>query len=95
MDKNTVDEAKAKFEAQSAWLKLLLILIAVAIVGTVVCVILWALRVAVQGVAITACILLAIGLVGLVCYNGLKYRIQAGRYKHQIEQQERRNLPNE
>lgn len=85
MDNRIVDEAKAKYEAQSTGLKLLLALLAVAVVGTVLCIILAVLRVAVQAVVITAGVLIVVGLICAVSINGLKYKAEVSRYKHDLE----------
>lgn len=88
MDKRIVDEAKAKYEALSTGLKLLLALLAVAVVGTVLCIILAVLRVAVQAVVITAGVLIVVGLICAVSINGLKYKAEASRYKHDLERRQ-------
>lgn len=88
MDKRIVDEAKAKYEAQSAGLKLLLALLAIAVVGTVLCIILAVLRVAVQAGVITAAVLIVVGLICAVSINGLKYKVEASRYKHDLERRQ-------
>lgn len=91
MEEKIIDEAKARYERQSMWMKVLLVLVAVAIVGTVVCVILAILRVAVQAVVITAGVLVLAGVIGAVLFNGLKYKMQASDYKHQLAREQREN----
>ncbi len=68
---------RRKLDRQQLLLKVVVALIALSIVGTVVCIILDVLRVAVEAVVIAGGILLVIVLLGFVSYKALIYRWQA------------------
>lgn len=89
MEKYEVDQQEAKYHLQRTGLKLLLWLLGISIVGTIVCIILAALRVALEVMVIVAGVLLVIALLCIVGYNAVKYKVKAHEYQRQLDKQER------
>lgn len=85
MERRMVEDTKVGYDRHSLGVRMLVALIALSVIGTIICVTLAILRVAVETVVVTAGVLALVGMVCVVWVNGVKYRIEAIRYRRELD----------
>lgn len=83
MERRMVEEMRGCYDRHSLGVRVLVALIVLSVIGTIVCMTLAFLRIAVEAAVIAAGILVLMGMVCLVLVNGMKYRIEAVRYRNE------------
>lgn len=82
-----VRREKNKGGRQGLLLKVIIALIALSVIGTVICIIFTVLRVAVEAMVIAGGVLVVLVLIGIVSYNAVRYKYDAHRYKNKLDRQ--------
>ncbi len=87
MEREELEKQKMRADADSLLLKIVVWTIIIAVAGAVVCIVLAAVRWALEACLIIAGLLVIIALAGMVVYNRVKYRIKEREYNRQQNQQ--------
>lgn len=81
------DEAKMKISTLGV--KALLWFIALMVIGTIICIVLSVLKVAIQAIITVAAVLAVIVVIGVAVYYALRYKYHAERYQRALRDAQR------
>lgn len=93
MERREVDARKKRADSDTRLLKLALWVIGIAVAGVIICVVLAAVRWALEACLIVGGILVIIALIAMVAYNRVKYRIKENQY-NRLKNEENRQSDN-
>ena len=91
MEREEVEIQKRRADAHAIWLKIVLWTLTVAICGAILCLVLGAVRWALEAFLIVAGVLVIIALIGMLIYEKMKYRIKEDQYNRQQKRLARDN----
>lgn len=84
IDRNMLDADQLRARHDWFWLKLVILLIVLMVIGALASFILGLLKVAAGAFVLIGGIFLVIGLVGVCIYAELRYRINRARFRHEL-----------
>lgn len=97
MDPRQLKMEDLRRQSDYRWLRIVIWVIGISIVGAVACLILAGLKLAIESCLIIGGCCLVLALLCVLIYNNLKYRIHDAEFHRQMRklQEQRQNLPQE